>query len=181
MAIYPTWQRFTKMWKTIIFPIIKKNINVYSWDQPSNDEEYEITTKDIIDDAKLDNIINQIQEDLISRGYDVTNWAGKEDSDLTVNGKDTYAPQIDITLFTSELDDDEILYSWDDSRFAENWNDPRDDFGFNLSYSKWIKDHNIKDTYDNILKAPKKVQRSYCDWVRSTDYTRLWIRIDYVE
>lgn len=182
MAIYPTWQRFTKLWKTAIYPVIKQNINIEYLDKPTTDEEYEISTKDIVDDIKLNDIINQLQNDLISKGYNVTNWHGdNEDCDLTINGKDRYAPQIDISLFTSELDNDEILYGWDDSRFAENWNDPQDDFGFNLSYSKWIKDHNIIDNYDNILKTPKKVQESYCDYIRSTDYTRLWVRIIYVE
>lgn len=182
MAIYPTWTRFTKLWKTIIYPVIRQNVNIEYLDKPTTDEEYEISTKDTIDDTKLSSIINQIQDDLISKGYDVTDWHGDdEDCDLTINGKDRYAPQIDISLFTSELDNDEILHGWDDSRFAENWNDPQDDFGFNLSYSKWIKDHGIIDNYDNIRKAPKNVQKSYCDWVRSTDYTRLWVRITYVE
>ena len=181
-AIYPTWARYIKMWKQIVYPVIAKNVDVYSWDKPSTDEEYEISTKDIIDEAKLNDIINQLQNDLISKGYDVTDWHGNdEDCDLTINGKDRYAPQIDISLFTSELDNDEILYGWDDSRFAENWNDPQDDFGFNLSYSKWIKDRGITDNYDNIRKAPEEVKKSYCDWVRSTDFTRLWISIIYAE
>jgi len=202
MAIYPTWQRYLKLWKTVIYPVIKQNIDIEYLNKPTTDEDYEISTKDTIDDAKLAGLVDKIKNALLAKDYNVvavgeiTNpykgvWYDEDeddyeddydsDCDLTIKGKDEYAPQIDISLFTSELDDDEILYGWDDSRFAENWSDPQDDFGFNLSYSKWIKDHNIKDNYENIHKAPKTVQKSYCDWVRSTDYTRLWVRITYVE
>lgn len=203
MSIYPTWTRFTKLWKTVIYPVIRQNVNIEYFDKPTTDEEYEIATKDTIDDAKIANLVDKIKSALLAKDYNVvtageiTNpydgiWEDEDDEDdyeddydsdydLIIQGKDRYAPEIDISLFTSELDNDEILYGWDDSRFAENWKDPQDDFGFNLNYSKWIKDHNIIDNYDNILKAPKEVQKSYCDWVRSTDFTRLWVRIIYAE
>jgi len=181
MAIYPTWQRFTKLWKTVIYPVIDRNVDIFYLDQPTVDEEYEVNTKDPIDDTKLNDIINQLQNELISKGYDVTDWRGEsDDCDLTINGKDRYAPYIDISLFTSELDDDEILYGWDDSRWAR-WDAPQDDFGFKLEYSQWLKDHGIVDNYENIRKAPKNVQKSYCDWIKSTDDTHLWVRIEYVE
>lgn len=179
-TIHPTWSRFLKMWKQVVYPVITKNINVYSWDQPSFDEEYEITTTDIVDNAKITSIINQIQEALISRGYNVTNWEGKEDCDLTINGKDRYAPSIDISISVYELEDDVIL-DWDDGRWTTWVDEPQDEFGFKPDYSKWIKEHGIIDTYENIRRAPSDVQESYCDWVRSTDFTRLWITITYVE
>lgn len=181
-TLYPTWNRFLKIWKTIVFPVIKQSVNVVSYDKPTTDEEYEVTTRDNVDAAKIYSILDQIQDVLISKGYDVEldKDAGLDGCDITINGKDRYDPEIGISMYIAELYDDDILYSWDDARWAD-WDEEQDDFGFKLSYSKWIKDNGIVDKYDNILKAPKKVQKSYCEWVRSVDDTRLWISIIYAE
>ena len=177
-TIYPTWNRFTKLWKTVIYPELKRNIDISSWDQPSVDEEYEVSTKDVIDDTKISILLDNLQEALIAKGYDVD--YDSYDDEIVIKGADRYAPEIRISISTFELDDDVIL-DWDDSRWTTWVDEPQDDFGFNLRYSEWIKDHGIVDTYENIRRAPDDVQESYCDWIRSTDFTRLWITLTYVE
>lgn len=176
MATNPTWTRFTKMWKTIVYPVIEKNIEVEHVDHYTFDEEYEVVTKADIDTNLIYNLINQIQAALETKGYVVSNWKNK----LTIEGRDEYDPIIDISIYEIEYDDDVYLYDWDDTRWAD-WDEPKDEFGFNLSYSTWIKEHGIKDTYDDIGKAPKNVQKSYCEYCRATDYNRLGVSIIYAE
>ena len=176
MALYPTWTRFTKMWKNIVYPVLKNNINIEYVDHYTSNEEYEIATNDDISTNVIYNLVNQIQVALETRGYIVTNWKNK----LTIEGKGRYDPIIDISLYEVECEDYSYLYDWDDTRWAD-WNEPKDEFGFTLKYSNWIKERGIKDTYENIGKAPKKVQKSYCEYCRANEYNRLGIDIIYAE
>lgn len=164
MAIYPTWNRFLKLWKTVIYPTIKQNVNVVSYDAPTPDEDYIITIDRTVDEALIINLIDKIKVALESTGYDVDKWRRKDDADLTIQGKnrDYWAPCIDISLFKDTLEDDEIL-SWDDDR----WNDAGT--AFQESYVQWLADNNAVDKYDSIWDAPRKIQKLYCNWVRSRD------------
>lgn len=177
MAIYPTWSRFTKMWKNIVYPVIKKNLNIKYVDHYTSDEEYEIATLDKLNTEVIRNLVNQIQIALESKEYIVDNWETK----LTIKGKDYYDPIIEISLYEIEYEDEMYLYEWDDTRWAIYSNEPQDENGFTLSYSNWIKEHGIKDTYEDIRKAPKNVQDSYCEYCRATECSRLGVDIIYAE
>lgn len=177
MALYPTWERYLKLWKTVIRPVVQQNINVEYIDSATPDEEYDISTKDIIDDSLISNLSNQISEALLAKGY-IASF--DKDWNIIINGKDDWAPYIEINIFSYVEDDDTILYGGDDYRAAA-WGEPQDDFGFNLEYSNWIKERGLVDTYDDIRKAPKEIQKAYCDYCRAIDYNRLCIRITYVE
>ena len=173
MAIYPTWQRYTKLWKTVILPDLRKYLHILSIEKYTHEEEYLLTIKEDITDQLIDNVINQIKYSLESKDYIVDKWQRSDESDLSIQGKDNdmWAPSIEIAVFEDELYDDEIL-EWDDAR----WNDAGDDF--EASYKSWISDLGLVDKYESIWDAPKKVQRAYCDWVRANNTdNKLWVRI----
>ena len=103
---YPTWSRFINLWKTVILPVIKRNINIYSWDRLSEAEEYEITTEDTIDDIVLSNILDQIEDGLFAEGYVLSDEnSGLYGCDLTIEGENSYSPKIGISVYIIEEDD----------------------------------------------------------------------------
>jgi hypothetical protein len=177
MALYPTWQRYLKLWKTVIRPIVKQNINVEYIESATPDEEYDISTKDTINNSLISNLSNQIFDALLAKDYSPS---FDKDWNIIINGKDDWAPYIEINIFSYVDDDDTILYGGDDLRGAA-WGEPQDDFGFNLKYSTWMKERGLVDNYDNIRKAPKEIQKAYCDYCRAIDFNHLCIRLDYVE
>lgn len=164
MAIYPTWNRFLKLWKTIIYPTIKQNVKVIGSERVTHDEEYLLTIDRPVDEALIIELIDKIKYALEAAGYEVDKWDRNDDSDLTIQGKnhDLWAPCVDISLYEYTLEDDLIL-DWDDER----WNNAGTDF--QESYKQWLIDNNAKDNYENIWDAPRKIQKLYCEWVRSQD------------
>jgi hypothetical protein len=157
---YPTWNIFTKLWKSTIFPCIKHTVSVTSV-YKTYDENRIITIEQPITDQLLDSIIVNIRQALLDKNFDVT----RDEEDLVIEGKnrDLDAPCIEITIYENELSDDEIL-EWDDARWAS---DLITDNSFKPSYQEWLDSHNLIDTYDNIRKAPKAIKQAYCDWFRA--------------
>lgn len=159
---YPTWNIFTNLWKSTIFPCIKHAVSVTSV-YKTYDENRIITIEQPITDQLLDSIVANIKQALLDKNFDVT-----QDDDrwhLIIEGKnrDLYAPSIEISVYDNELDDSEIL-EWDDARWAS---DIITDNAFKPSYQEWLDSRNLIDTYDNIRKAPKDIKRAYCDWFRA--------------
>ena len=158
---YPTWNVYMKLWKSYILPCIKDIVTITSIER-SYDENRIITTMEPVTSKLLDNITDQISQSLKSRNFDVTQ---SRPGYLTIEGKnrDDYEPFITISIYESELDDDEIM-EWDDLR----WDDPLNSISFNSSYQNWLDSHNAVDSYDNIRRAPQNIKRLYCDWIRAT-------------
>lgn len=159
---YPTWNIFTKLWKSTIFPCLKNTVSITSVYR-SYDENRIVTIEQPITDQLLDTIVTNIKQALLDKNFDVT-----QDEDkwlLTIEGKnrDLYAPCIEISVYENELDDDEIL-EWDDARWAS---DLISDDSFKPSYQEWLDSRNLIDNYDNIRRAPKEIKQAYCDWVRA--------------
>ena len=159
---YPTWNVFTKLWKSTIFPCLKRTVSITSV-YTSYDENRIITIEQPVTNRLLNNVIVNIKQALLDKNFDVTqdgdNWQ------LTIEGKnrDLYAPSIEISVYENELYDDEIL-EWDDARWAS---DLISDDSFKPSYQEWLDSRNLTDTYDNIRKAPKEIKQAYCDWFRA--------------
>lgn len=173
MAIYPTWNRFLNLWKTVVYPVIKQNVHVIGYEQVTSDENFVITIEEPISEDLLCDIIDKIKYALEAKGYTVDKWDRHEDCDLTIQGKnrDLWEPCIDISVFEDELDDS-LIMEWDDER----WNDAGT--GFREDYLQWLADNNVTDKYEDLWKAPRKVRELYCEWVRanSTD-NKFWVHI----
>lgn len=173
MAIYPTWNRFLKLWKTTIYPTLKQNVHIISYDKISVDEDYVITIKEPVNEALLCDIIDKIKYVLEAKGYEVDKWDRSDDCDLTIQGKnrDLWAPSIDISIFEDDPDDD-VIMEWEDER----WNDSGT--GFREDYLQWIADNNAVDNYENIWDAPNKIRKLYCEWVKANiNDNKFWVRI----
>ena len=172
---YPSWSVFTKLWKNTIFPVLKKNLTIESYEHVSSNEDYILSVTDVIDDRLISNLYTQVKQALEAKGFIVEQY----NDELIMRGKSYYSPEITIAIFKNEPDDDTILYGYDDHR----WNSPSqtfDDMTFNPSYQSWLDDRGLSDTADEISRAPKAVQRNYCDWVRSIT-NEIAIVINYAE
>lgn len=170
MALYPTWSRFLKLWKSIIYPVIKETVNV-EYCSKLYGEVYNVDVYDKLTEADSEFLISQIQSALVSKGYEVA-LDHDDNSDLTILSKDDdmWAPYICINIDIYEYDDDEIL-EMDDQRF-NGWD-------FNPDYIDFISARGLSDNYDNIRKAPEELKIAYCDWVRHAD-TRSHICVEII-
>lgn len=177
MAIYPTWQRYLKLWKTVVFPTLKRCLKITSYSNVY-DEIYTLNLTDKLSQPELDLLIAELKRALEEKGYNVSS-EGMEDCDLVLEGKngDWWAPCITISVCNYEWEDDEIL-EWEDTlRWAS---DRIDEVNFKPSYVKFLEERNLVDNikYDKLRSAPRKLQKAYCDWVRSEDREgHLWVEI----
>jgi hypothetical protein len=169
MAIYPTYQRFLKLWKSVIFPVIKKNVPVFSYFHVC-DETYTVDINTELTQYDMEALISVIQSALIAKGYEVEpNYDYNATLTILSKDRDTFAPCIDLNINFFEYEDDEIL-EMDDQRFK--------DWDFNSDYIDFISARGLSDNYDNIRKAPTKLKKAYCDWVRESDnMSHLWVEI----
>lgn len=164
---YPSWSVYTKLWKSIILPTLKKTVPINNIEHYSIDEDYLVYIDDPVDDSLINTVLDNIQDALVAAQFDVTrDFSENAEFDLTIEGKDrnTYAPCICINVYPEELDDDDIL-QWDDARW--NSEDIMDN-SFKPSYQEWLDNLGLVDNYyDGILKAPKAIKEAYCDWFRA--------------
>lgn len=174
--MYPTWKRFTAMWKSTILPVLKSNLDIERIEKPTHDEDYILSVNNNITDSLIDQLIVEVSNAISDQGYDVEDYNGGE-ADVIVKGREDFDPEIWISIFKNELDDDEILYAWDDMRW--NSDDIFDD-SFNPSYAQWLEDHNAVDNSSEIRKGTKAEKELYCDWVRSK-INEIAVMIRYVE
>ena len=174
--LYPTWNRFLKMWKSIILPVMNSNLDINQIEKPTNDEDYILSVNNNITDSLIDRLIVEVSNAIADQGYDVENYSGGE-ADIIVKGREDFDPEIWISIFHNEPDDYEILDAWDDMRW--NSDDIFDD-SFNPSYAQWLEDHNAVDTSSEIRKGTRAEKQLYCDWVRSK-INEIAITTRYVE
>ena len=151
----PTWQRFIKMYKTII-PAISKCVKVEGYDRYTTNEDYTIYVSEPLTDEILDRIYDEVFKTLQAKGYLVEicekdpNFGGA----TTINclhektlDKDYYGflPEIDIYICIEDhYDDDYIL--WD--------NDIRHDPDYEGydEYYAWLKANKLRNSNKNYCK-----------------------------
>lgn len=164
---YPTWNVFTKLWKSTILPVIKQTVDIDRIDKFTTDENYLVATTEPVDGELINRVLDNIQVALENNNFDVIRYNDpNSECDISIEGKDrnSYAPGICINVYPEELDNDDIL-QWDDARW--NSNDIMDD-SFKPSYQAWLDNLGLVDNnYDGILKAPRDIQEAYCDWFRA--------------
>lgn len=172
---YPSWSVFTKLWKNTIFPVLKQNLTIESWEKPSTNEDYILSVKDLITSDLIFDLCVQVTDALTAKGFLVE----QDGTEITILGKTTYSPLIEINIFQQEPDDDFIMYAMDDARWAST-SQAFDDMTFNESYQRWLDERGLVDNAEEITKATRAVKKAYCDWVRSIT-NEIAITIIYAE